>query len=187
MTENEHVSTHRFISEFGADRIASQDVDRVPTDDDIFFKADHVIETPDRVVYVSGTIGYPHDRVGIQFIYDIPANKIYSCNKYRFFGCEEEYALFEGSFEYVYDRLWQFVEDEVVEKKDETTYEETMAIASTRSALPYYRFPRTKDGVHIARIVHNIFKVYRDGSRTDKPMVVIPYAHYVYKQQSVVE
>jgi hypothetical protein len=180
LVDNPYVSTHKIICEFAPDRISSRDIcsEYELFDEDIVFKATDVIETPEKVVYVAGTIGYPGDRVSVEFIYDRPANKIYCCNKYRTLDNDAEYDLFAGTFEISYNKYWQFVDAEVVEKKDDNKYEPI-----SEKVVPYYRFPRTKDGIPISRLVYNIFKVFRDETAgLAKPVLIIPYYHCIYRQ-----
>ena len=148
-------------------------------DEDIIFIADNIIEN-NNIVYVEGSIGYEFDRITIKLIYDLQENKIYIASRYRLLGHELEYELFKDTFQMSYDKYWIYEkkkENENYVLKEKIISENYKKIDET--AIPYYRFPRTKDGITIPRVVYNIFKVFSDETAI-KPDIIIPNSHNVY-------
>ena len=46
-------------------------------------------------------------------------------------------------------------------------------------SIPYFRFPRSKDGISIPRTIYQIFKELEDSTKI-KPLIVIPSELYYY-------
>ena len=47
------------------------------------------------------------------------------------------------------------------------------------TSIPYYRFPKSKDGVSIPRVIYNIFNIFRDKTSI-KPNIIIPNNLNIY-------
>lgn len=181
LPDNNHISTFRIIYEQFTNKINSvQGVlikDNELCDEDIIFIADNIIEN-NNIVYVEGSIGYEFDRITIKLIYDLQENKIYIASNYRLLGSELEYELFKDTFQMSYDKYWIYEnENENYVLKEKIITENYKKIDET--AIPYYRFPRTKDGITIPRVVYNIFKVFSDENAI-KPDIIIPNSFNVY-------
>lgn len=181
LPDNNHISTFRIIYEQFTNKINSvQGVlikDNELCDEDIIFIADNIIEN-NNIVYVEGSIGYEFDRITIKLIYDLQENKIYIASNYRLLGSELEYELFKDTFQMSYDKEWVYEnENENYVLKEKIITENYKKIDET--AIPYYRFPRTKDGITIPRVVYNIFKVFSDENAI-KPDIIIPNSFNVY-------
>ena len=189
LPDNNHISTFRIIYEQFTNKINSVEgvtiKDNELCDEDIIFIADNIIEN-NNIVYVEGSIGYEFDRITIKLIYDLQENKIYIASRYRLLGHELEYELFKDTFQMSYDKYWIYEkENKNLNEKENENYVLKEKIISENykkideTAIPYYRFPRTKDGITIPRVVYNIFKVFSDETAI-KPDIIIPNSHNVY-------
>ena len=183
LPDNNHISTFIIIYEQFTNKINSVEgvliKDNELCDEDIIFIADNIIEN-NNIVYVEGSIGYEFDRITIKLIYDLQENKIYIASNYRLLGSELEYELFKDTFQMSYDKYWVYENEKENENyvlKEKIITENYKKIDET--AIPYYRFPRTKDGITIPRVVYNIFKVFSDENAI-KPDIIIPNSHNVY-------
>ena len=181
---NNHISKFRIIYSNYKNKIDSNDgslVNQSDIDDyDIIFNADEIIEN-NNILYINGTIGYNFDSTSIQLIYDILANKIYISSSYRLLIFDQEYELFKNTFQMVYDKIWhsEKINDEyVLQEKDITT----KYFKIDEKSIPYYRFPRTKDGISISRVIYNIFTVFQD-ENSIKPSIIIPNEFNIYRKK----
>ena len=191
LPNNKHISTFRIIYEQFKNKINSIEgltiKDIEISDEDIIFFADNIIEN-NNIVYIEGSIGYEFDRITIKLIYDLQENKIYIASNYRLLGHELEYELFKDTFQMSYDKEWVYEkknENENLNQNENENYVLKEKIISENykkideTAIPYYRFPRTKDGITIPRLIYNIFKVFSDQNAI-KPDIIIPNSHNVY-------
>ncbi len=87
----------------------------------------------------------------------------------------DELELYKDTFEMCYDKYWRFEDNKLIEYIETDNYNHI-----GENSIPYYRFPRTKDGMNIPRIVHNIFKVFRDENAI-KPKIIIPISMNTYR------
>jgi hypothetical protein len=189
LSNNNHISTFRIIYEQFTNKINSIEgvsiKDNEICDEDIIFIADNIIEN-NNIVCVEGSIGYEFDRINIKLIYDLQENKIYIASSYRLLGHELEHELFKDTFQMSYDKEWVYEKEKENENLNQTeNYILKKKIISENYkkfdeiAIPYYRFPRTKDGITIPRLIYNIFKVFSDENAI-KPDIIIPNSHNVY-------
>lgn len=154
---------------------------------DNIFTADIINEYKSRlhhIIHLYGTIGYSADTEDVEFIYDKKTNKIYVYGKYRILGCNDnEYQLFKDSFEMNYDKYWTLDNGTIINKLKEINVDEKYDKIDTEF-IPYYRYPRTKDGLTIPRIIYNVFKIFSNQfiSKEDKPKIIIPYYFNHYKR-----
>ncbi len=181
--ENKHISLFRTINLNLKNKIDSVEGTTIKISDideyDIIFKADTIIEN-NNILYISGFVGYSFDQTDVKFIYDLNENKIYIANRYRLMNFQQEYDLFNNTYQISYDKEWTYekINNEYLlsEKPINTNYKKINNLA-----LPYYRFPRTKDGISISRLVYNIFKVFSDNDEnTIKPLIIIPISLNIY-------
>lgn len=178
-TENEHISTFRFINESFDKMIDSTSTDvkeEQQTIYDLLFSTYSIIEK-NNVLFIKGSIGYRYDEKEANFIYDMNENKIYITSSYRLMAHQLEYELYKGTYEMCYDKVWTHNDNYILEEK--TLSEKYVEI--DEDSVPYYRFPRTKDGCSISRVIYNVFKVFRD-EKAVKPKIIIPNYHNVYNQ-----
>ena len=140
---------------------------------DIIFRADKIINISN-VLFVDGSVGYSGDFSDVSYVYDMNVNKIYILSTYRMQTGNDELELYKDSFEMCYDKYWKFEDDKLVEYVETNNYNHI-----SDNSIPYYRFPRTKDGINILRTVHNIFKVFRDENAI-KPKIIIPNRFNTY-------
>ena len=185
LPNNNHISTFRIIYEQFTNKINSIEgvsiKDNEICDEDIIFIADNIIEN-NNIVCVEGSIGYEFDRITIKLIYDLQENKIYIASSYRLLGHELENELFKDTFQMSYDKEWVFEKEKENENENYVLKEKIISENYKKideTAIPYYRFPRTKDGITIPRVVYNIFKVFSDETAI-KPDIIIPNSHNVY-------
>jgi hypothetical protein len=129
--------------------------------DEIFFTATN-ITYENETVYISGEVGYQHDNKTIHLIYNLADNEIIVNSDYR------------------------LLSERVAAEKYKHSYKITNSnpngelIKIEADSIPYYRFPRTKDGISIPNLIHQIFKVYQDDNVKNKPQIIIPSELYVY-------
>ena len=177
--ENEHISTFRLINETFDKMIDSTSID-VPESDqdkyDLIFESLNIVEK-NNILFIKGYVGYRYDTNDIEFIYDRNENKIYVASRYRLMHHPMEYELYKNTYQVVYDKFWTYDENYNMEEKMSTYKYKPIEDDS----VPYVRFPRTKDGISISRLVFNIFKVFRD-EKAIKPTIIIPNCHNIYSQ-----
>jgi hypothetical protein len=153
---------------------------------DNIFTADIIneyVSIKSHIIHLYGTVGYSADTEDVEFIYDKTANKIYVHNNYRLLGCDFEYTLFKDSYNICYEKYWTLENKLGLNKLLEKNLDEKYEIIETDS-IPYYRYPRTKDGLSIPRIIYNVFKVFSDPNipQEDKPEIIIPQYFYYNKR-----
>ncbi len=181
--ENKHISLFRIINTNLENKIDSFDseLDKISELDeyDIIFQLDEIIEN-NNILYISGFVGYSFDDTSVKFIYDMNENKIYIDNQYRTIISIKEYDLFVNTYKISYDKIWKYEKINnqycLLERTIDVKYKENNA-----TSIPYYRFPRTKDGISIPRLVYNIFTIFRD-ENSIKPLIIFPNNLNIYKQ-----
>jgi hypothetical protein len=150
---------------------------------DNIFTADLIneyISIKHHLLHVCGTIGYSADTEDADFIYDKKENKIYIISKYRLMCGDYEFDLYKDSFEISYDKYWTLEKHNSLVELKEIVLEEKHEEQEEKS-VPFYRYPRTKDGISIPRIIHSVFKVFSDENAI-KPKIIIPNYFNNYKQ-----
>lgn len=179
--ENKHIYTSRIINVNLKNKFDSIDSNSIKESDideyDIIFKADEIIEN-NNILCISGFIGYSFDETSVKFIYDINENKIYIASNYRLMNFKQEYDLFTNTYQISYDKEWKYekINDDylIQEKEINVKYKKI-----DDTSIPYYRFPRTKDGISIVRVIYNIFTIFQD-ENTIKPVIIIPNSLNIY-------
>jgi hypothetical protein len=177
--ENQHISTFRLINETFDKMIDSTSIDVPESDQDIYdliFESLNIVEK-NNILFIKGYVGYRYDTNDINFIYDLNENKIYVASRYRLMHHPQEYDLYKNTYQVVYDKFWSYDENYNMEEKMLTQKYNPIEDDS----VPYVRFPRTKDGISISRLVFNIFKVFRD-EKGIKPTIIIPNYYNIYSQ-----
>lgn len=134
------------------------------------------------ILHIYGTIGYSLDTENTEFIYDKKNNKIYVCGDYRLTSEENEYELFKDTFEICYDKYWDIDKNDICDRLSEMTFDEKYE--KKDNMIPYYIYPRTKDGISIPRIIYNVFKIFSDVNvpKENKPKIIVPIFNYKYKR-----
>ena len=68
-----------------------------------------------------------------------------------------DYALYKDDYEICIDKFWTVDKNsyKIVENDTEERYKDIDI-----ECIPYLRYPRTKDGITIPRIIHNVFKIF---------------------------
>jgi hypothetical protein len=133
------------------------------------------ISNNSHLLYVKGTIGYSADTQDANFIYDKKTNIIYVESYYRLMTGEIENEIYTEGFEVSYDKYWKFENNNLNEYKMNVNYE------SIENSMPYYRFPRTKDGISVLRVIYNVFKIF-SYEKVFKPKIVIPNCFNLYNR-----
>jgi len=179
INDNQYVNTFIIINNSLTSKIdltngfsmAFEEID----DYDVIFIADEIIED-DNIVHLTGTIGYYFDPVYIEFLYDLSNNKIYIMTEYRLLSSEREFELYKNTYQISYDKYWTFDKTKNTSNEEIITdkYQEINNIS-----IPYYRFHRSKDGISIPRVLHNVFKVF--SSQEPSPDIIIPIIRNIYK------
>jgi len=146
---------------------------KVLTSDDleIVFTASCIMSNGD-FLYVEGDVGYCHDLKEISLALDKTNNIIYILSGYRLLYEPDDYLMFNDTFTYTVGSkpVWNNERLNFMDTND------VSIITKSVDSTPYYRFPRTKDGISILRVIYNIFKVFHtDGP---KPSIVIPSEYY---------
>ena len=144
---------------------------------------DEYISIHSHILHIFGTIGYSLDTEEAEFIYDKKNNKIYVCGDYRLLGDDSEYELFKDSFEISYDKYWKINKDDICDRLSEIKLDDKYEMLEM-DGVPYYRYPRTKDGITIPRIIYNVFKVFSDPNvpKENKPKIIVPIFHYRFRK-----
>jgi len=180
INENQYINTFIIINNSVTSKIdltygfsmAFHEID----DYDVIFIADEIIED-NNIVYLTGTIGYYFDPVYIELLYDLSNNKIYIMTDYRLLSAEREFELYKNTYQISYDKYWTFDKTKNTSNEEIITdkYQEINNIS-----IPYYRFPRSKDGISIPRVLHNVFKVF--SSQEPPPDIIIPINRNIYRK-----
>jgi hypothetical protein len=146
-------------------------------DTHIIFIAREIKES-NNILHIKASVGYYYDEnYTVELIYDINENKIYVASYYRLLHAPEENILFKNTYEISHDKIWKYDNDKLIEI-NKNTYD----LVINDDSIPYYRFPRSKDGVGIPRIIYNAFKIFNDESVPTelKPKIIIPANYCVY-------
>jgi|688.fasta_scaffold563850_1 hypothetical protein len=139
------------------------------------------IYSDEKVIIVEGTVGYSYDPTNIKLIYDLVENKIYVASYYRFLHSVSDCKLFFDKYKMTNGLviLNKTNSDGKTESLVKISNDECKLIESELDSIPYFRFPRSKDGVTIPRTIYNIFKVFENNTVTH-PEIIIPSEFYVY-------
>jgi hypothetical protein len=182
LDEHPKISTFRIINSTFDSKIDSVDGLSIKLSDideyDTIFIATKIVEN-NNILYVSGSVGYSFDPAYIKLLYDINENKIYIISDYRMMTGDYENELYPDTYQIIYDKFWDY---ELVNDMN-TIHEKEISVKYEKisdNSVPYYRFPRSKDGISIPRVIYNIFKVFRDDSVLVKPQIIIPNAYNTY-------
>jgi hypothetical protein len=182
--ENSFLSDHRDINTFIIINETNKQIDfnkcnyldDINMYDTIFTASiiNEYINTDSNLLCVYGTIGYSADTQDADFIYDKKNNKIYIISRYRMITDNNELELYKDYFEMSYDKYWKLdttVKTELKEIPIETKYEKI-----GDNSIPYYRYPRTKDGISIPRVIFSVFKIFSNENIPNelKPKIIIP-------------
>ena len=139
------------------------------------------IYSDEKVIIVEGTVGYSYDPTDIKLIYDLVENKIYVGSYYRFLHSVSDGKLFFDKYKMTNGLviLNKTNSDGKTESLVKISNDECKLLESELDSIPYFRFPRSKDGVTIPRTIYNIFKVFENNTVTH-PEIIIPSEFYVY-------
>lgn len=151
--------------------------DKKDLDDDIKFILHDIIENEeDKYIYIFGEVGYIGDDKYIELMYKLDENRIYICSTYRLLHEPNECKKYENTYEMTLGKAYFYnKETDKIDKKDSKNME---MLKMDKDGIPYYRFPRTKDGITIPNVIHNIFKIYE--TNEPKPKIMIPTEWYYY-------
>lgn len=127
-------------------------------EDDIFFVAKN-IELNINSISIEGSLGYSYDPTFIKLLLDTNKNEIIINSCYRLMHLPAENELYKDDY------------------KMTKTHPECKLIDVGVDCIPYYRFPRSKDGISIPRGIQGIFKIYESNI---KPKILIPSEWYTY-------
>lgn len=146
-----------------------------------YFFIANKIYSDEKVIIVEGTVGYSYDPTDIKLIYDLVENKIYVGSYYRFLHSVSDGKLFFDKYKMTNGLviLNKTNSDGKTESLVKISNDECKLIESELDSIPYFRFPRSKDGVTIPRTIYNIFKVFENHTVTH-PEIIIPSEFYVY-------
>ncbi len=149
-------------------------------EEDYFFITSKIY-SDEKVIVVEGTIGYSYDPADIKLIYNLEENKIYIGSHYRFLHSESDGKLFFDKYKITNGLviLNKTSSDGKTEELVQITNNECELHEKTIDSIPYFRFPRSKDGVSVPRVIYNIFKVFQDPNSTH-PEIIIPSEFYAY-------
>ncbi len=103
---------------------------------------------------IKGEIGYSFDKTTISFDYDIETNSIWITSKFKLLHSTNIDLLNLCCI--VYDTKTQYID--------------------LKESIPYFRFPRSKDGIEIPIVITNICKVFQNDLIKEKPSIMIPLA-----------
>lgn len=150
------------------------------TNEDIIFITNEIIDcnsnsNSDDMIYIEGTVGYIYDPKEIKLLYNKKDNYIIVLSDYRLLNEPVDYKLFNDSFNFTSGNKPDFN----IETK-ELTFDldiESKTIDKDDDSVPYFRFPRSKDGISIQRLIYNIFKIYHEENVT-KPNIIVPSEFY---------
>ena len=145
-----------------------------------FFIAEKIY-SDEKVIIVEGTVGYSFDPTEIKLIYDLVENKIFVSSYYRFLYSESDGKLFFDKYKMTNGLviLNKTNSDGKTESIVKITNNECELLESELDSIPYFRFPRSKDGVSVPRAIYNIFKVFQDPNASH-PEIIIPSEFYFY-------
>lgn len=139
--------------------------------EDIHFILDGIIEDEcDNYIYIYGEVGYPGDTKAIELMFKIDENRIYVCSSYRILHEPNECKKYANSYEITLGNAYYY--DKENDKLGRKEAKDMKMLKIQGGSIPYYRFPRTKDGITIPNVIHNIFKIYE--TNETKPTIMIP-------------
>lgn len=146
-----------------------------------YFFIANKIYSDEKLIIVEGTVGYSYDPTDIKLIYDLVENKIYVASYYRILECESDCKLFFDKYKMTNGLviLNKTNSDGKTESLIKISNDECKLLESELDSIPYFRFPRSKDGVSVPRAIYNIFKVFQVPD-TIHPEIIIPSEFYVY-------
>lgn len=181
INDNEHINTFVIINNSLTKKIDNVNVFSMPLteidDEDIIFRAENITNN-NNILFIEGSIGYSFDPTYIKLIYNINENKIYISSSYRLLGFQKEYELYKETYQISYDKYWAY-EKYILEEKN--VNEKYQIIEG--DTIPYFRFPRSKDGISIPRIIYNVFKIFSNESIVSKPDIIIPIVLNTYRKR----
>lgn len=151
----------------------------------IYFIASNIYED-EFILGVEGTVGYGFDPTTIKLIWDKIENKIYITSSYRLLHSETDYNLYSNKYKLTSGLLSNIEkQSDGTEKLVFKMVEGCEKLEPNINGVPYYRFPRSKDGITIPRVIHNIFKIFQDESEDIiKPEIIIPSEFHYYNQRT---
>lgn len=133
-----------------------------PTDnnDEIIYWSGTAMRNPHRrekEIIVEGTVGYHYDKVKVKFYYDFVEKKIVVDSTYRLLHCENE------------DLIKMCVMTPALDG----------SVIKLKEAVPYFRFPRSKEGIEVPKLVKEIFKIFQSRKYEDfiKPLIYFSSEH----------
>jgi hypothetical protein len=136
-------------------------------EDEIFFVAKK-IEIKNNIIKIDAKLGYGYDPTTIRLIYNTTTNEIIINSSYRMLHSPIDNELFRDTF--IFTKTHP--QCELMDKDDKS--------------IPYYRFPRSKDGIPIPQTIIGIFKVF-ENENSVKPSILIPSEWYAYNPQKFIE
>jgi hypothetical protein len=179
INDNEHINTFIIINNSLDKQIDSTHGFSIPLseidDYDVIFIANK-ITNHNNILYVIGSVGYSFDPVYIELIYDLNKNIIHVTSDYRLLDFQKEYELYKNTYQISYDKYLTYKTENIEEIPIKDKYSEI-----SEKSIPYYRFPRSKDGISIPRVIYNIFKVF-SSSESEKPYIIIPINFNIYRK-----
>jgi hypothetical protein len=179
INDNEYVNTFVIINNSLDTKISSVNGFSIPLSEideyDVIFIAEK-IENHNNILHVIGSVGYSFDPVNIELIYDLNKNIIHVTSDYRLLDFQKEYELYKNTYQISYDNYLTYKNENIEENIINEEYEQIKP-----KSLPYYRFPRSKDGISIPRVIYNIFKVF-SSSESEKPIIIIPITFNIYSK-----
>jgi hypothetical protein len=119
----------------------------------VYFKATK-LDAENDVMVVEGTVGYDFDTTRIRLLYNRAAHTVTVDSGYRVTGLRPENASFRSMFDYTGTNMHDHL--------------------NGGDSMPYYRFPRSKDGIPIPQLVSGIF------GTEPLPRLLVPCALYAY-------
>jgi hypothetical protein len=100
---------------------------------------------------ITGEVGYYGDKTEVSFDYCTDTNSIWINSRYR----------------YVFSTNTELMKLCCMCGRPYVNLQE-------KQCLPYFRFPRSKDGIEIPVLIAGIFKAFQDPAIKEKPHIMIP-------------
>lgn len=186
INDNEYINTFVIINNSLISKVDHVNGFSIPFTEideyDVIFRAEK-ITNDDNILLIEGSIGYSFDPTYIELIYNLNENKIYVVTEYRLLDFSKEYELYKDTYQISYDKYWNYEKEKDNEKyilQEKIINDKYQEI--DKKSLPYFRFPRTKDGVSIPRLIYNIFKVFSNEYIIIKPAIMIPINLNIYRK-----
>lgn len=133
-----------------------------PTDnkDEIIYWNGTAIRNPynrEKEIIVEGTVGYHYDKVKVKFYYQLQEKKIIVDSTYRLLRCENENLINMCV-------MTPALDGSLIELKE---------------CVPYFRFPRSKEGIEVPILVREVFKIFQSNKIEDfvKPLIYFNSEH----------